>query len=189
MVDSCCAPGCQNRREKDKGRAFYRIPKDPDRRSKWLATIKRARSRQNQTERWEPTNNGFRLFKKSDNPLSPDYVPSIFNHVPSPEKRKRTMRLDVFNRRQKSKLQRIEKAPKPSAAAVMDLTDCPQDNRKHPKRIQSLELECHALRTENMLLKEKMNRTMRMNFSFDFWLIILALIRPLFQSFSNTVLT
>uniref|UniRef100_A0A8C9Z022 THAP domain-containing protein 1 n=1 Tax=Sander lucioperca TaxID=283035 RepID=A0A8C9Z022_SANLU len=61
MVDSCCAPGCQNHRGKDKGRALYRIPKDPEKRNKWIAAIKRARSRQNQTERWETTNDRFRL--------------------------------------------------------------------------------------------------------------------------------
>ncbi|XP_062339342.1 uncharacterized protein LOC134037825 isoform X3 [Osmerus eperlanus] len=87
MVDSCCAPGCQNHREKDEGRAFYRIPKDPERRSKWIAAIKRARSRQNQTERWEPTNNGFRLccdhFISGEPSMDcdhPDFVPSIFSH-------------------------------------------------------------------------------------------------------------
>uniref|UniRef100_A0A668AB04 THAP domain-containing protein 1 n=1 Tax=Myripristis murdjan TaxID=586833 RepID=A0A668AB04_9TELE len=62
MVDSCCAPGCQNsRRRQVKGKAFYRIPKDPDRRQKWISAIKRARSEQKKTERWEPTGNGFRL--------------------------------------------------------------------------------------------------------------------------------
>ncbi|XP_049452559.1 uncharacterized protein LOC125901159 [Epinephelus fuscoguttatus] len=208
MVDSCCAPGCHNSRHA-KGRAFYRIPKDPERRQRWITAIKRARSEQKKTERWEPKGNGFRLCsdhfisgKKSNNPLLPDYVPSIFKHVPSPEKRRR-MQLDVFNRRQKTKLQRREQAETPSAAPVTPLTACPQDSSKHPnaghltekapveestqkelendfqsipddnddpetppcssenckKHIKSLEMECQALRTENMLLKEKMNRT------------------------------
>uniref|UniRef100_A0A673GWN3 THAP domain-containing protein 1 n=1 Tax=Sinocyclocheilus rhinocerous TaxID=307959 RepID=A0A673GWN3_9TELE len=60
MVDSCCAPGCQNRRGKAKGKSFYRIPKDPDRRLKWFTAIKRA-NQDNKTERWEPSSNGFRL--------------------------------------------------------------------------------------------------------------------------------
>ncbi|XP_049928733.1 THAP domain-containing protein 11-like isoform X4 [Epinephelus moara] len=138
MVDSCCAPGCHNSRH-TKGRAFYRIPKDPERRRRWITAIKRARSEQKKTERWEPKGNGFRLCsdhftsgKKSNNPLLPDYVPSIFKHVPSPEKSRRRMQLDVFNRRQKTKLQRREQAETPSAAPVTPPTACPQDGSKHP---------------------------------------------------------
>uniref|UniRef100_A0A671QAI6 THAP domain-containing protein 1 n=1 Tax=Sinocyclocheilus anshuiensis TaxID=1608454 RepID=A0A671QAI6_9TELE len=60
MVDSCCAPGCQNRWGKAKGKSFYRIPKDPDRRPKWFTAIKCA-NQHSKTERWEPSSNGFRL--------------------------------------------------------------------------------------------------------------------------------
>uniref|UniRef100_A0A667XB84 THAP domain-containing protein 1 n=1 Tax=Myripristis murdjan TaxID=586833 RepID=A0A667XB84_9TELE len=61
MVDSCCAPGCINNRRKSVGKSFYRIPKDPDRRNKWLSAIKRARSKQSPSKRWDPPANGFRL--------------------------------------------------------------------------------------------------------------------------------
>ncbi|KAL7406573.1 hypothetical protein ABVT39_022458 [Epinephelus coioides] len=71
MVDSCCAPGCHNSRHA-KGRAFYRIPKDPERRQRWITAIKRARSEQKKTERWEPKGNGFRLC--SDHFISGDLV-------------------------------------------------------------------------------------------------------------------
>ncbi|ROL48786.1 THAP domain-containing protein 11 [Anabarilius grahami] len=145
MVDNCCAPGCTNKRGKKKGTSFYRIPKDVERRAKWISAIKRARSKQNKTERWDPPAVGFRLCsdhfisgRKMDNPLSPDFVPSIFNYVPYPEKRKRKMRLEVFNRRQKAKLQKIEQT-KLSAKAIPPRasTDCPQDSNKDPPADQT----------------------------------------------------
>uniref|UniRef100_A0A8C6T797 THAP domain-containing protein 1 n=1 Tax=Neogobius melanostomus TaxID=47308 RepID=A0A8C6T797_9GOBI len=61
MVDSCCAPGCTNHRTQGKSRAFYRIPKDPARREKWISAIKGARSSLRKTENWTPSPNGFRL--------------------------------------------------------------------------------------------------------------------------------
>ncbi|KAG5264187.1 hypothetical protein AALO_G00273140, partial [Alosa alosa] len=127
MVDYCCAPGCQNSRgkTKTKGKSFYRIPKDPERRNKWIAAIKRARGVLNKTERWEPTSNGFRLCSdhfisgaKSENPLSPDYIPSIFEHTSTAEKKRRNMLLDTFSRRQKAKRQRRAQPEKSSAAPV-----------------------------------------------------------------------
>uniref|UniRef100_A0A8C6LM82 THAP domain-containing protein 1 n=1 Tax=Nothobranchius furzeri TaxID=105023 RepID=A0A8C6LM82_NOTFU len=60
MVDSCCAPGCQNRRGQVKGRSFYRIPKDPERRKRWIITMKRS-SLQAKMKLWDPESKGFRL--------------------------------------------------------------------------------------------------------------------------------
>ncbi|KAL2098423.1 hypothetical protein ACEWY4_007630 [Coilia grayii] len=189
MVDNCCAPGCRNRRGKKKGLSFYRIPKDPERRGKWISAIKRARSHQNKLERCDPPAVGFR---KSDNPLSPDFVPSIFDYLTSPEKRRRITRLEVFNRRQKTKLNKIEQAKLSSEAIryqttqplneppITDLlhdgedpvqsdsddedpvqsdpSTAPCTSETCAKRIQGLELECQALRTENMLLRDKISR-------------------------------
>ncbi|XP_063752115.1 uncharacterized protein LOC134872657 [Eleginops maclovinus] len=200
MVDNCCAPGCTNRRGKKKGVSYYRIPKDAERREKWIGAIKRARSLQKKTERWDPPAVGFRLCsdhfisgRKSDNPLSPDFIPSIFDYLPSPEKRRHKTRLEVFNRRQKAKLHKVEQA-KISAEAIRQRTStdaAPEDHITEPlkeppitdpledsaddpvqpepvtppctsetccTRIQSLEQECQALRAENVLLREKINR-------------------------------
>ena len=43
MPDSCCAPGCQNRRVKGQNIPFYRIPstRNMELREKWLSKIKR----------------------------------------------------------------------------------------------------------------------------------------------------
>ncbi|XP_061790065.1 FGGY carbohydrate kinase domain-containing protein isoform X2 [Nerophis lumbriciformis] len=209
MVDSCCAPGCKNQRGDGKAREFYRLPKDPERRQKWVAVINRARSQWKKSEPWwEPSDNGVRLCsehfisgRKSNNPRSPDFVPAIFKHVPSPQKRRRSARrrqLVVFNRRQKSKHQEIKQERKspPVASADDSVTDTADEGgpvevdipiRESPETppqnklpstpdyqestatppcrsedcqrlIQSLESECQALRTENELLKDKMNR-------------------------------
>jgi len=48
------------------------------------------------------------LKSKSDNPLSPDYVPSVFNHTDSPTKRKLRKDKENFERRQALKKRRIE---------------------------------------------------------------------------------
>ncbi|XP_054594702.2 uncharacterized protein [Nothobranchius furzeri] len=209
MVDSCCAPGCQNRRGQVKGRSFYRIPKDPERRKRWIIAMKRA-SLQCKTKQWDPDSKGFRLCsehfisgKKSDHPLSPDYIPSIFKHVTSPEKKRRRRQLDGFIRRQKRRLQRREQAKSasatvsPSSKLLIQQDSCEHDiiqppaadqaeeapvkevtqnevepthDSSHPEttvcsnetckeQIKSLELECQALRNENMLLRQKITCT------------------------------
>ena len=105
MVKSCCAVGCSNRASKGSGISFYRFPSDPERRSKWIAAVKR--------ENWEPSEHSWIcsahfIDGKSDDPLSPDYVPSIFNHVPSPMKRKRASALKDYHRRKRASSTRLE---------------------------------------------------------------------------------
>uniref|UniRef100_A0A3B3QLV8 THAP-type domain-containing protein n=1 Tax=Paramormyrops kingsleyae TaxID=1676925 RepID=A0A3B3QLV8_9TELE len=77
MGKSCCATGCTNRFNKKSELSFYRLPKNKERRSKWIAAIGRSN--------WNPGSEtwicGFHFAsgKKSDDPLHPDYVPSIFS--------------------------------------------------------------------------------------------------------------
>ena len=52
MPSSCCAINCTNRHSKKKGPKFYRFPKDPERRRRWVAAIRR--------EGWQP-NDGSRI--------------------------------------------------------------------------------------------------------------------------------
>lgn len=94
MVDYCCAPDCTNKRGKKKGTLFYHIPKVAERQAKWIRVIKEPKA--SKTRLKDPPAVGFCLCsdhfisrRKRDNPLSPDFVPSIFNNVPSPEERKR----------------------------------------------------------------------------------------------------
>ena len=73
MVKSCCAVGCVNHLTKGSSLSFYRFPTDNDRRRRWISAINR--------KDWRPTQYSyvcsahFVSGKKSDDPVSPDYVP------------------------------------------------------------------------------------------------------------------
>uniref|UniRef100_A0A3B4ALK8 THAP domain-containing protein 1 n=1 Tax=Periophthalmus magnuspinnatus TaxID=409849 RepID=A0A3B4ALK8_9GOBI len=49
MPSVCCAVGCKNNKSQKNGIIFYNIPKDPERRLRWIAAIAR--------ENWSPNNN------------------------------------------------------------------------------------------------------------------------------------
>ena len=97
MVKSCCDVGCANRLSKGTTLLFYRFPVDPDRRSRWIAAVKR--------ECWKPTEYSFVCSahfisgKKSQNPLSPDFVPSIFEHIDSPVRKTKVRELKKYTTR------------------------------------------------------------------------------------------
>ncbi|XP_047227319.1 uncharacterized protein LOC124871801 [Girardinichthys multiradiatus] len=80
----CVAVGCSNRSDR-KDLSFYRFPKDPERRTLWVVAVSRLN--------WSPTDYSricskhFISGQKSNNPLSPDYVPSLFAHTPAAERR------------------------------------------------------------------------------------------------------
>ncbi|TDH06567.1 hypothetical protein EPR50_G00114840 [Perca flavescens] len=84
MVHTCVVAGCRNRRTPGTTLSFYRFPRDPERKQRWIAAVNR--------EGWVP-NDGSRLCsthflsgKQVKNPRSPDYVPSVFTSDPlSPE--------------------------------------------------------------------------------------------------------
>jgi hypothetical protein len=103
MVKSCCAVGCTNRHQKGNKLSFYRFPVDSERRARWIAAIRR--------QNWQPTKHSFLCSahfitgKKSQDPLSPDYVPSIFTFVNSPEKNQKAIQLRRYTSR-KQLLQR-----------------------------------------------------------------------------------
>ena len=81
MGKSCCAVGYTNRYRKGSGVHFYRFPEDKSRRAKWIAAMAH--------KNWEPIEHSwicsahFVSGAKDNNPLSPDYVPSVFSHVKS----------------------------------------------------------------------------------------------------------
>eukprot|EP00058_Branchiostoma_floridae_P006248 XP_002591736.1 hypothetical protein BRAFLDRAFT_58953 [Branchiostoma floridae] len=148
MVHTCAAVGCHNRKNPGTSESFYRFPREEPRRGKWIAAVRRVD--------WQPTDSSrlcsahFISGKKSEDPVSPDYVPSIFDYVPSHVKRKRHCDLDTYEHRQKS----AESTPQPSdpdkterrcrGGAGENLTQNPVD----------YEAECRALRVENHNLRQ-----------------------------------
>ena len=86
MVKSCCAPGCRNRCTSDSSLKFHRFPVNKERRALWIAAVRR--------EQWKPTEHSvlcsahFASGSKSNNPLSPDYVPTLFSHSSTDERRR-----------------------------------------------------------------------------------------------------
>ena len=108
MVKSCCAVGCTNRSTKGNTLSFYHFPADTERRRLWISAINR--------KGWEPNEYSyvcsahFVSGKKSNDVLSPDYVPSIFHHVSSPLKRRKEADLHAYHRRKQANRARLETA-------------------------------------------------------------------------------
>ncbi|XP_041847555.1 uncharacterized protein LOC121643965 isoform X1 [Melanotaenia boesemani] len=119
MVISCCAVGCTNRQGHKPGISFYRIPKNPERRRQWIAAINR--------KSWEPTalsrlcSEHFLNGQKSDNPLSPNYVPTVFAHTKSPQKRKAITNLNNFQRREAMKKRKRQEGEHRQAAKQLSM--------------------------------------------------------------------
>ena len=98
MGKACCAVGCSNRFVKGSGVHFYRFPQDEQRKSWWIAAVGR--------KDWIPNEYSwicsvlvhFVSGEKSNNPLSPNYAPSLFEHVKSPLKKKREHDFNTFQR-------------------------------------------------------------------------------------------
>ena len=82
MVKSFYAVGCTNRKTKGSTLLF---PTDNDRRSQLIAATSR--------KDWSPTGD-----QKTNDPLSPDYVPSIFEHISALSRNKRRNNFKAYCR-------------------------------------------------------------------------------------------
>ena len=96
MGKSCCAVGCTNRFSKGLSAHFNRFPDDPSRRARWIATVNRMDWTPNEHS-WIHSDH-FISSEKSNDPLSPDYVLSIFKLLSSPCKRKRARDMERYER-------------------------------------------------------------------------------------------
>lgn len=122
MVKSCCAVGCTNRYSKSSSLPFYRFPTHPERRAMWVAAVNR--------KDWVPTEYSwicgahFLNGSKSDDPVSPDYVPSVFSYINSPQKRKLESDMKRYDRTVSTKKRRVDISDRMSAAqALLDLSE------------------------------------------------------------------
>ncbi|KAI1899740.1 hypothetical protein AGOR_G00064870 [Albula goreensis] len=98
MVHTCVVVGCRNRRTPGTTLSFYRFPRDPERKQRWIAAVNR--------EGWLP-NDGSRLCsthfisgKQVKNPRSPDYVPSVFAAVSPSQETKQTSAFECSDKQQ-----------------------------------------------------------------------------------------
>lgn len=108
MVKSCCAVGCSNRARKGSGISFHRFPTEKERSSLWIAALRR--------QNWTPTKytwvcSAHFIAGKSEDKLSPDYVPSIFDFVKSPVKRRKASQLQAYDRRKQARQVRSQFSP------------------------------------------------------------------------------
>ena len=135
MVKSGCAPGCENRWSTGTALSFYRFPADQQRRAVWVSAVKR--------ECWEPTEHSwlcsahFVSGSKNNDPLSPDYVPSIFSHVRSPPKRKAEQDLHSYARRKEARRKRSEAVSRETACQV--LLSFTGEEANEPAEIETVE--------------------------------------------------
>ncbi|XP_076313352.1 THAP domain-containing protein 2-like [Tachypleus tridentatus] len=120
MVYSCCAFNCSNRHGQVENVSYYRFPKDPDRRRRWIAAVNR--------KTWTPTKHTRLCSKhfvsgtKSDDPLSPDYAPSIFHFTRSLLKRMKAAELCKYeNRKEVTKRRKEQQKRHEAAAGLLDL--------------------------------------------------------------------
>ena len=117
MVKNCCAVGCTKVYQKGSGISFYRFPTNVERKRRWIATVRR--------ENWMPSkyswicSQQFVTGKKSNNPLAPNYVPSVFEHVDSPVKHRLENEARQFERRQAMKKRRWTAARKATTLVLL----------------------------------------------------------------------
>ncbi|XP_026232673.1 THAP domain-containing protein 11-like [Anabas testudineus] len=98
MVHTCVVAGCRNRRTPGTTLSFYRFPRDPERKQRWIAAVNR--------DGWVP-NDGSRLCsthfisgKQVKNPRSPDYVPSVFTTAPLSPEMKEPGALEILDKQE-----------------------------------------------------------------------------------------
>lgn len=155
MGKACCAIGCTNRYSKGCGLSFYRFPVDPIKRAQWIAAVGR--------KDWQPTEynwicsahfvGGF----KSNDPLSPAYIPSIFVHVDSPVKKKAQQDMARYERNKATRKKKLEEYLMEPAEPESEHEIVPAESTMTVLSMEYIDLEeeNRRLREDNQRLKEE----------------------------------
>ena len=90
------------------GIPFYRFPTNTERRASWVSAVNR--------KDWMPNEHswicGAHVITgyKSNDSVSPDFIPSVFDHVKSPQKRKLINDIERYDRTVATKKRRMDNA-------------------------------------------------------------------------------
>ena len=121
MVIICCAVGCTNGKRKDSSLKFYRFPRDSGHRNKWISAINR--------KDWHPSEYSYACSShfvggnKSNDPLSPSFVPSIFGKVSGPVKQEQVTDISRY----KQSIKRVRSGPSQTCVSSSPFLDQLQD--------------------------------------------------------------
>ena len=146
MVKSCCAPGCKNRSTTNSSIKFHRFPVDKERRALWIAAVRR--------EHWQPTEHSvlcsahFVSGSKSNDPLSPDYVPTLFHHSTARDRGRAEQSLASYTRRVESRKRRSEATATRAVVPSPKTSRTEEEHETVPLEVEGPpELEDHETRT------------------------------------------
>ena len=142
MRKCCCAVGCSNRFFKGCGLHFYRFPVDTDRRNHWSAAVNK------KIEYTWICNRYFVGGRKIDDPTSPALIPTLFDHIKSPVKRKVERMLARYEHTCVSRKRRLQSLCKNEAASSLVSVSRTLKNINQESMIESeLETTCYSPHT------------------------------------------
>ncbi|XP_061079034.1 uncharacterized protein LOC133113910 isoform X2 [Conger conger] len=104
MPTYCVAVGCRQRPKPESNVKFYIFPRDPLRKKRWVSSLRR--------DGWTPTPRSricsvhFISGRQSDDPASPDYVPSWFAHTTTAEKERSMAAMRRYRRCQGARIRK-----------------------------------------------------------------------------------
>ncbi|XP_053541903.1 LOW QUALITY PROTEIN: THAP domain-containing protein 1-like [Ictalurus punctatus] len=169
VPDSCCSIRCSNQRGDKPELCFYRIPSEkenPERRRLWICVIRHA-SFPGEGQEWQPSkytrvcSEHFIKGAKSDDPLSPDWVPSVFLHTKATKRRKREKDMERYEQHSRIQNKSMDQRKQQDAVDVLlklssvpvaedeqqcDNKPCKENSARLAKEFNDLQEENHRLR-------------------------------------------